>query len=272
MTALATEPRARFRDLLGAEWTKLWSLRSTFWTLTLVTLYAAGVSVYASLADHRNWPYYSADRRELFDPIRDAYPIAATLFLVLAAGSVGAITIVGEYGTGSIRTTFAAVPARAAVVAAKLVVVTGAMTVAGALGALLSFGVSQAILSRRDAGTTLADPAAQRAVLATTLLVPLCALVGMGIGALVRHIATTIGALVGTLLLLPFLFNVEHRWAATIYYALPTPAYQRLLQGDPDPFDQMPFDGSVGGSWLAFAGWAAAAAVVAVVGCARRDP
>ena len=61
MTAAAIQavPRARFRDLLAAEWIKLWSLRSTSWTLALVTLYVAGVSAYASLADYRNWPDYA---------------------------------------------------------------------------------------------------------------------------------------------------------------------------------------------------------------------
>lgn len=259
-------------DLIAAEWIKLRSLRSTTWTLVLVTLYAAGVSAYASLADYRNWPSYAAERRELFDPLRDAFPLAASLFLVLAAGTVGALAIAGEYGTGLVRTTFAAVPARGAVVAAKIVVVTAVTTVVGALGALLSFGVSQGILARRDAHTTLADPEAARAVVATALLLPVCALVGMGVAAVVRHVAGTLGAMVGLLLLLPFLFDVNHRWSATIYYALPTPAYQRLLDDDPDPFGMLAFDGSLAGSWLAWAGWSVAAVVVTLVVSVRRDP
>jgi ABC-type transport system involved in multi-copper enzyme maturation permease subunit len=274
MTAAAVEavPRARFRDLLAAEWIKLWSLRSTSWTLAVVTLYVAGVSAYASLADYRNWPDYAAERRALFDPLRDAYPLAATLFLVLAAGSVGAVAVVGEYGTGLIRTTFAAVPARAAVAAAKIGVVAAVMTAAGAIAALAAFAVSSAILSGRHAALPFTDPVALRAFAASTLLVPLCALVGMAIGALVRHAATTVAALVGTLLLAPFLFNVDHRWSATIYYALPTPAYERLLVADPDPLGQLAFDGTVGGAWLAFAGWAVASVAVTVVMMSRRDP
>jgi hypothetical protein len=111
-----------------------------------------------------------------------------------------------------------------------------------------------------------------RAVLATTLLLPLCGLVGMGVAAAVRHLAGTLGAVVGLLLLLPFLFNVDHRWSAMIYYALPTPAYQRLLDDDPDPFGMLAYDSSVTGSWLAWAGWATAAVVVALVVSVRRDP
>ena len=72
-------------------------------------------------------------------------------------------------------------------------------------------------------------------------------------------------------LLAPFLFNVDHRWSATIYYALPTPAYERLLVADPDPFGQLAFDGTVRGSWLAFAGWAVASVAVTVVMMSRRD-
>jgi ABC-2 type transport system permease protein len=272
MTAVAVEPRARFRDVLAAEWIKLWSLRSTPWTLLMVTLYVVGVSAYASLADYRNWPSYAPERRALFDPLRDAFPQPATLFLVLAAGSVGANAIVGEYSTGLIRTTFAAVPARASVVAAKIGVVVAVMTAAGVVAALASFAVSQGILSTRGAAVSITDPVALRAVVASALLVPVCALVGMGIGALLRHPATTIAAAVGTLLLLPLLFDVDHRWSAAVHYALPLPAYERLIVADPDVFHQIAYDGTVRGSWLAFAGWALVSAVVAVVVVSRRDP
>jgi ABC-2 type transport system permease protein len=222
--------------------------------------------------DYRNWPSYAPERRALFDPLRDAFPQPATLFLVLAAAGVGAVVVVGEYSTGLVRTTFAAVPDRRAVAAAKVAVVTAVMTGAGLVAALAGFYTSTAILSLRDADIALTDPVALRAVAASTLLVPLCALVGMAVGALVRHPATTIGAVVGTLLIAPFLFDTDHRWSATVHYALPLPAYERLIIDDPDLFDHMPYDATVAGSWLAFAGWAVAAVVVTVVAMSWRDP
>ena len=69
---------------------------------------AIGFCVYAALADYRNWPFYGADRKTFFDPIRDAFPQQAYLFIVLAASSIGATAVASEFATGLIRTTFAA--------------------------------------------------------------------------------------------------------------------------------------------------------------------
>lgn len=156
-----TADPARFRDLLAAEWIKLWSLRSTRWTLPLVFLFVIGVSVNSSLADHRNWPTYPEERREMFrlyGPVRDAFPEAGYLLLILASATLGALTIVGEYQSGLIRATFAAVPARRAMVAAKAVVLAGVMLVFGTLTAATAFWASQAILADRGAGWSIGEP------------------------------------------------------------------------------------------------------------------
>ncbi|MFF3686086.1 hypothetical protein [Streptomyces sp. NPDC002187] len=55
-------------------------------------------------------------------------------------------------------------------------------------------------------GLSLGHPGAFRAVAAV------CALIGMGLGALIRHTATTLVTYTGILLLLPFLLNDRHRW------------------------------------------------------------
>lgn len=77
---------------------------------------------------------------------------------MLAAVSVGAIAAVSEYGSGLIRTTTVAVPARGAVVLAKAVVQAVLWTVVGSVVALCSFSVAQAILSGRDAAISSATP------------------------------------------------------------------------------------------------------------------
>lgn len=55
------------------------------------------------------------------------------MLLALAAGAIGAVSVTGEYGSGLIRTTFTAVPARRSVMAAKAIVLTAVMTVFGAV-------------------------------------------------------------------------------------------------------------------------------------------
>jgi hypothetical protein len=269
----SAEPRARFRDLLAAEWTKLWSLRSTYGSLTLLMLAAIGFSANAALADYHNWPTYSADRRALFNPLRDAFPEQAYLFIMLAAGSIGAITIVGEYATGMIRTTFAAVPDRRSVMTAKITLVTAVMVVVGAIAAGTSFGLSQAILSGRQVGYSIGDPGAPQAIAASSLLVPVCALVGMGIGAVIRHAAPTIVTTAVVLLLLPTAFDDDNRWQAAINHAMPLSAWEHLIDTRPRPsWVHVAYPPTTTGSWTVYLAWPLVAAIAAVIVAHRRDP
>ncbi|MFE0701438.1 ABC transporter permease [Streptomyces sp. NPDC058872] len=273
-TALrAAEPGARFRDLLAAEWIKLWSLRSLSWALGVSALVIIAINISAAVADHHNWPTYDEGIRALFVPIwamRDAFTTGACMVLMLATGSIGALTIVGEYGTGQIRTTFAAVPARRSVLAAKTAVVTAVMLVYGTVVAGISFGVTQAVLSGRDIGLSLDHPGALRAVAASALLAPVCALVGMGLGALIRHTATTLVVFTGVLLLLPFLLDDRHRWSSAVLHALPRSAWERLVQMG-DPFGSTPYPATLSGSWIVYAAWPLAAVAVALVAVRRHD-
>ncbi|MGC5018118.1 ABC transporter permease subunit [Micromonospora sp. DT47] len=269
-------PRARFRDLLAAEWIKLWSLRSTRWSLPLVLLLVAAVSANAALADHRNWPTYSAERRELFrlyGAFRDAFPEAGYLFFILVTTTVGAMTVVGEYQTGLIRTTFATVPARRSVVAAKAVVLSAVMLILGALTAAASSGVSQAILSGRDANWSVTDAGVPRALAATALLAPVCALIGMGLGALLRHTAAAVGAAMSVLVVLPLVVDSNrYRWVAELHNALPTTAWLRLIEVHPDTFMVDPFPATVSGSWTVYAAWPLVTTVVALTAVHHREP
>jgi hypothetical protein len=142
---------------------------------------------------------------------------------MVVTGSVGAIAVSGEYTSGLIRTTFAAVPDRRAMTAAKVTVMAVVMSALGAVVAGTSFGVTQAIL-RDHRGLSLGAPGALRAVAASALLAPLCALVGMALGAVVRHAAGTVVTVVGVLLLFPTLFHGETHTAGSRKPATPCPS------------------------------------------------
>lgn len=271
--ASAVVPRARFRDLLAAEWIKFWSLRSTWGSLGLILLAMVGFSIYASLADYRNWPSYTAERRALVNPFWDAFPDEAQMFVVLAGGSIGVIAIGGEFATGLIRTTFAAVPARRAVIAAKVIVVTGVMTVLGAVGASAAFAVSQAILSGRYGAVEIGDPGVLRAIAASALLTPLCTLVGLALGALIRHTAPAIVTAATVLLLLPTMVDEDQRWTALLRHAMPMPAWQRLIETTPPPaWGMVPHPATVTGAWTTYAAWATVTALIAILASHHRDP
>jgi hypothetical protein len=266
----ATEPSARLRDLLAAEWIKLWSLRSTWWALAISALGIIAANVDAAIADYNNFPTYSSRVQSDFisSALFDAFTNVASQILMLAAGSIGAIMIVSEYSTGLVRTTFAAVPARQSVMAAKAAILSTVMLGYGLVIAAISFGATQTILSERNAGVSIAHPAALRVIVASAVFAPVCALVGLGIGALVRHSATSMVATVVVLMLLPFFFTDKYRWSADVLNGLPHSAWYRLSA---EQFAHMPRGLSMPGAWFVLAAWAVVAVVVAVVVVDRRD-
>ncbi|MFD3482457.1 ABC transporter permease [Streptomyces sp. NPDC058665] len=274
--ATAAEPPARFRDLLASEWLKLWSLRSTVRAYVLGTLVVLAFNVGATYDRYRYWTEHNAADRADFVAggiaLAYAYTTNAGTLMMLTAGAIGAVAITGEYSTGLIRTTFAAVPARRSVMAAKVCVLTTVMTVFGAVTAALSFWLSQAILARHDAGVSIADPGSSRVVVASALLAPVCGLVGMALGVLLRHGAATVVTVVVVLLVVPLVFADDRHWAAVVDHALPSSAWMRLVDirygtGGAG----IPFPWTVGGAWTVFALWALGAAAVAVFATHRRD-
>ncbi|MGY6018478.1 ABC transporter permease [Streptomyces spinosirectus] len=275
MTTL-TLPAARFTDLLASEWIKLRSLRSTYWALGAGALALVAFNANAARADYVNYPHYNGPIRAdfVYWALRDAFTPGAALMLVLAAAGVGAITVVGEYGTGLIRTTFTAVPDRRALMAAKVLVVTAVMTLYGTLVAGASYAATQAVLDGRAAGVPLSHPGAWRVVVASALLAPVSALAGMAMGALIRHSATTMILTTVLLLLLPSFVTDRYHWTACVGNALPYNAWVRLVDigyGD-HPFTRGPrFPTTVTGGWVVLAVWAGVSAVLAVVVVDRRD-
>ncbi|MFV2101480.1 hypothetical protein [Micromonospora sp. LOL_024] len=264
---------AHYRHLLAAEWIKLWSLRSTWGAFALILLAMVGLAIHAALATHAGWPVLPTEVRAARSPLWDAFPTEAQMFVVLAASGVGAVAVGGEYASGLMRTTFAAVPRRYAVAAAKLTVLTGVMTLLGLLGAAAAFTVSQVILADVDAGMSVGDPGALRGIAASALLVPLCALVGMALAALIRHTAPAIVTAATVLLLLPTAVNDDERWSALLRQAMPVPAWQRLVEpGAPPPWLTDVHPATVSGAWTTYALWASAATILTLLALNHRTP
>ncbi|MFI0235407.1 ABC transporter permease [Streptomyces sp. NPDC016845] len=271
MNATTAVPRARFGDLLAAEWIKIRSLRSTPWILAAVTLTVLVTAALAAWSDYQDVPRLDADaRRDHVFALGDAFPAEGYLVLMLAAGSVGAIVVVSEYGSGLIRTTTAAVPARRALMLAKATATALLWTGVGLLCALGSFAVSQAILSGRDAAVSLTDPGSLRALAASALIAPVSALIGFGLGVLLRHGATTMVASAFVLLMLPMFFGSSEPWAERVRNMMVQSAWKRLttLYGwGPEAYG----GATVAGSWTVFAVWPLVAVALALFVVRRRD-
>ncbi|WP_425247789.1 ABC transporter permease [Streptomyces sp. NEAU-NA10] len=270
--APAAEPPARFRDLIASEWIKTRSLRSTPWTIALTTLFVIGSSAVAALGASRHIADAGPGTRQPRDFLPfDAYPPAGYMTLMLVASGVGALTVVSEYSSGLIRTTTVAVPARGAMVLAKAVVTAALWTAVGSAVSLGSFLVSQAVLNGQHAGVPLTHPGVFRAMAASALLAPVCALVGLGLGVWIRHGAATMVTGVFTLLILPMMFSQTERWSADVNHAMVVSAWRRLVQNwGPSPESHM-FTATVPGSWIVYVLWPLVAVGSAVVVVRRRD-
>ncbi|OSP39351.1 ABC transporter permease [Streptomyces sp. 13-12-16] len=268
----AREPRARFRDLVAAEWLKHRSLRSTWIAYGATALAVIGLNTGIAYDTYSHWTLQVSKDRDSFAhdgiALQQAFSANAALLMALAIGAIGALTIIGEYSTGTIRTTFAAVPSRRSVMAAKAVVVTVVTTVFGAFVAGVSFTVTQAILDGRDAGVSIGDPGAFRVVLASALLAPVCALVGFAFGAVIRHTASAVITSVMVILVLPLVFTDGRHWSAVVRHTLPYPAWLRLVEVGDSP---TLFPWTTGGAWTVYAVWACAACAIAVTSVHLRD-
>ncbi|MGC9438213.1 ABC transporter permease [Streptomyces sp. WG5] len=268
----ATAPRPRFRDLAAAEWIKLTSLRSTWIAYGATALAVVGFNAGTAYDTYSHWAEQGAEGRAGFVrdgvPLLDAFTANAAMVMLLALGVLGALVMVGEYASGTVRTTFAAVPDRRAVMAAKAVVVALAATVFGGLVATVSFALTQAILDGRGVGVPIDHPGALRVVVASALLAPVGALTGLALGTLVRQTAATMAACVAVLLVLPLVATDGRYWSAVVAHALPFEAWNRLVTVAPAPTD---FPWTTGGAWTVYGAWALAAAALAVFGTHRRD-
>jgi ABC-2 type transport system permease protein len=225
--------RARPLDLVAAEWIKLRSLRSTYLVLLTAAVIASGIGLLVCRVDAGQWPRMTPGQRAGFDPMADSFTGFAVAQLLFAA--IGVLTMTGEYSSGLIRTTFTAVPARRAVLAAKAAVV-GLVAAATGLGAaLISFAAGQAILSGQHIGMSLGQPGAARAVIAAGVFLGSVTLIGLGLGVLIRHAAGALSVIVVVLFLAPLFLHGGSHWVVEIGNALPGTAIRRLVSRQPWP-------------------------------------
>jgi len=199
----------RARDVLISEWIKLRSVRSTYWTLLVAVVTPIGLSALVAVT-LANAPGHGP----ALDPLLPG--VLSQEYAVLAVGVLGVLTFSAEFSTGLVRTTFTAVPRRRAVLAAKAAVLGAVTLAAGEVVAFVSFGLVQAVLSGKHLGVSLSRPGVPGAVLASGLILFVVATMGLGLGAIVRHTAGGIAALVGLIVLPVILALLPPPWGARV--------------------------------------------------------
>jgi ABC-2 type transport system permease protein len=172
--------------LLRSEWTKLWSVRSLWVTLSAAFTLTIALCTYMIIDGQR---LGSEDGGGAIPFGWTAiYPVGMLVLVVL-----GVLAITNEYSTGTIHTTMVAAPRRTGVLLAKGAVITGVTTVLGVLTSVVLYVVVQAAGTIPSAiGLSLVDPEMFWGVLGGTLVLPYGALFGLVLGGLLRNAAAAI--------------------------------------------------------------------------------
>jgi len=184
-TTAATHGRYRFLHVARMEWTKLRSLRSTWWALALTVAGAIGIAVAVGVNT----------RDAAADLTNNA--LAGISLGLLLIGVLGVLMMTGEYSSGMIRATLAAIPNRPLVLAAKAAVFGVVALAVGEAAAFTAFFAGGAALPEGVPAPTLGQPGVLRAVVMGGAGYSLIGLIGLGLGAVIRHTPAAIAVLVG---------------------------------------------------------------------------
>jgi len=150
----APSGRAGFGGTLRSEFTKIRSVRSTYWTLLVLLAISIGIGAAICAGTAASWSQTSAADRATFDATQVS--IAGLFYLgQLVIVVLGAIVFTSEYSTGMIRTSLTAMPRRVTVYAAKALVFAVVALAVALVAAFISFFLGQALLASTHANVTL---------------------------------------------------------------------------------------------------------------------
>ncbi len=256
--------RAGLGGALRSEFTKIRSVRSTYWTLLALIVVTIGMGVLACAAAASR---ASEVRGPGFDPTFRS--LVGLIIGQLIIAVLGALAITSEYSTGMIRTSLSVQPRRGTLFAAKALVFGAVSLVIGLVSAFASFFIGQAILSGHHLNVTLSQPHVLRAVVGAGLFLAVSGLLAFGLGAMLRSTAAAISTAIGLLFVVTILANfLPPSWQDHVDKWLPFDAGSQVWTVVTTPGSHL-FS-----AWTGFAVFAAYAAVAVAGGLVlfvRRD-
>jgi ABC-2 type transport system permease protein len=187
-------------QVLKSEWTKIRSVSSTVWTLSLAAVVTIALGVLISLLSKNEFDRMSVRERLSFDPTFISF--AGMTLGQLAMIVFGVLVVGNEYSTGMIRASLAAVPQRGTFLFSKITVATGLALAVGMITSFVAFFLGQAMLGTHKA--QLGDTGVLRAVIGGGLYMTLIAVFSMGVAAMLRSPMLSLG------ILMPFFFLISN--------------------------------------------------------------
>jgi ABC-2 type transport system permease protein len=249
------------RRVVSAEWIKFWTLRSTRGVLGAAVVGMILIALIVAFNTRRITPTLQ------FDDLVPSATMQGYYLGQLLIGALGVLFVTGEYSTGMIRSTLAAVPKRLPVLWAKLLVFLAVTAVSMVGAALVAFLAAQSLLSRYRTGFSLSDPGVLRVVIGTGVYLTLVGLIGAAIGWIVRSTPGALVVYIAVVLVLPIIFgNVLGSWGRSIAQYMPSQAGASFSTSIHESPSLSPWTG-LGVMFL----WAVVGLAVAVVELRRRD-
>jgi hypothetical protein len=215
---MTTELKVTQTRVIKSEWIKFWSLRSTWVTLLSAVVLFVGIGLLAAQVGGGPGPRGQGST----NPID--LSLAGVTFAQLVLGALGVLLMSGEYSTGMIRSTLAAVPKRLPVLWAKATVFAAVVFPLMLVAAFAAFLGGQAILG--DGGVSLSDADALRAIIGSAAYVTGAGLLGLALGALFRSTPAAISTFFGVMFLLDGIVQIllPDSWRDTLLPYLPSQA------------------------------------------------
>ena len=245
--------------VIGSEWTKFHTLRSTKWTLLIAVVLTIGIGALFSLAIPGQFDSMCAAEQAGFDAT--ATSLYGTLFSQLAIGILGVLLIGAEYSTGMIRSTLAVIPQRLPMLWAKLIVFAAVSFIVMVIANLIAFGLGQSLMSSHDLDVSLSAGSLGK-IIGAAGYVTLAGIIGIALGSLLRNTAAGISTFVGIFFVLPL-----------IAQALPSSISSHFLQYLPSNAGGVMFGltDDVANALSPLAGFAVLAAFAALLGASRHE-
>jgi ABC-type transport system involved in multi-copper enzyme maturation permease subunit len=239
--------RAGLRGVIASEFTKLRSVRSTYYTIAALVIISVGIAAlvgFGIASDIHNNPWDKAGTDATQSVLIPFFELGQLIIAV-----IGAMAITSEYSTGMIRTSLTAMPRRGTVYLGKLIVLTSLTLVVSLVTSFIAYFVGQAALSGSGVASSLFHsttiPAnvnmspptggpgngppsytfvgtdvitsghVLTAVVGSALFVTVVALIAFGLGAIIRHTAGAITSAIGLMFVLSIIIQIlpdNWRW------------------------------------------------------------
>ncbi|MEU0248743.1 ABC transporter permease [Streptomyces sp. NPDC006235] len=258
MTTATLPYRVTPARVLRSEWHKLQTLRSTWITLVATSLLTVAMGMGLAAA-------YDGTGEGGMDTV--LFILLGTQFATINLGVLGILATAGEYSTGQIRATMTAVPRRLPVLWSKAAVLAAIALPLTLLTNLVTFPLAQSFLTGTDQAASLGDPGVLRALAGNAAGLTLLAVLGLGIGALLRSVPMAIGVFTGLIMIVPeVLAMLPYDIVDDAVRYFPGKALETLTTAQP-----LPGTASPGAALLAMALWTTATLALAAAVLRRRD-